>query len=252
VQSLEPAVLAWMHRVHTAAEAGLAVQAVREGGITNLSLDLIYALPASVPRDWDRDLDAALRLDPDHLSCYGLTIEPRTPLGRRERRGEVAAAGEDAWERDFLLTHRRLRGAGFEHYEVSNYARPGRRSRHNASYWTGAPYLGLGPSSHGFDGDTRRWNLRDFAAWEAAVSAGVDPVEGCETLSPEQASLEGVYLGLRSDAGLELSHSDVGFVRRWEDQGWAVLMDQRLRLTAMGWLRLDALAAALTEHRSRY
>lgn len=252
VQSFDPGVLQWMHRVHTAEQAVRAVHAVRDGGIDRLSVDLIYALPESVPRQWERDLDTAIALAPGHLSCYGLTIEPRTPLGRWEARGRIAAASEEAYERDFLVAHARLTSAGYQHYEVSNYATAGNRAVHNSSYWSGAAYLGLGPSAHGFDGSVRRWNVREFAAWDSAVAAGRDPVDGAEELTPEQRAIEEIYLGLRSDSGLEWTDRDRPLVETWRREGWAEPEGRRVRLTPGGWLRLDALAAALTHHRSRY
>lgn len=252
VQSFDPGVLAWMHRVHTAEQARAAVAVLRDNGIDAVSLDLIYALPAAVPRDWERDLAAAIELAPHHLSCYGLTIEPSTPLSRWQARGQVAAAAEDAHEHDFLTAHERLGAAGYVHYEVSNFALPGRRAVHNVAYWTGAPYLGLGPSAHGFDGATRRWNLRGFAAWERRLGEGCDPVEGTETLDAEQRLIEETYLGLRTDRGVECLERDIPLARRWQDAGWAEVAQGRLTLTALGWLRLDALAAALTQQRSRY
>ncbi|HET9012035.1 MAG TPA: hypothetical protein VFN38_09500, partial [Gemmatimonadaceae bacterium] len=198
------------------------------------------------------DVARLIALDPDHVSLYGLTIESGTPLGRWVARGTAVEQPEEGYERDFLSAHRLLAGAGFEHYEVSNYARPGRRARHNSAYWSGASYVGVGPAAHGYDGDSRRWNLRGYAAWRDAALAGADPLEGSERLTPENRSAEAVYLGLRSISGLELAASDHAAVSPWVAAGWARIgTDGRLRCTAEGWLRLDALAAALTHHRSR-
>ncbi len=249
-QSFDERVLSWMHRSHGTTQIERAVRTARAGGITNLSLDLIFAAPDGVDRDWSRDLAMALALEPDHLSLYGLTVEPRTPLGRWHARGEVTEADEERYAAEFLRAHDVMTAAGFEHYEVSNFARPGRRSRHNASYWSGAPYVGLGPSAHEFDGVTRRWNEASYPAWRAAVTAAADPVTGSERLSVENRVAERVYLGLRSDAGLEIAPPERPRVQRWVDAGWARLDDRRLRLTAAGWLRLDALAADLTAFRS--
>jgi oxygen-independent coproporphyrinogen III oxidase len=168
VQSFDPAVLTWMHRSHGPGEIGRAVASLREAGIASLSLDLIFAVPDALGRDWSRDLDLALELEPDHLSVYGLTREEGTPFGRWVARGTAAEAPEETYEREFLEADRRLRAAGFEHYEVSNYGLRGRRAVHNSAYWSGVPYLGLGPSAHGFDGAVRRWNIDAYAAWDAA------------------------------------------------------------------------------------
>jgi oxygen-independent coproporphyrinogen III oxidase len=251
-QSFDDRVLAWMHRTHDAAAIADAVAIARSAGIENLSLDLIFALPEVLGRDFDSDLDQLIALQPDHVSLYGLTVEPGTPLGKWVARGRTVEQPEEGYEHDFLTAHRRLASSGFEHYEVSNYGRPARRSRHNSAYWSGASYVGLGPAAHGFDGEVRRWNARSYAAWKELAGAGQDPVEGSERLTESNRVAERVYLGLRSDGGLEVSEGDLPVVAPWIGAGWAVNgADGRLRCTPEGWLRLDALAAALTHHRSR-
>ena len=251
-QSFNNRVLEWMHRTHDAAAIAGAVSIAREAGITNLSLDLIFALPDELRRDFPDDVERLLGLRPDHVSLYGLTVEPSTPLGKWVASGVTVEQPEEGYEADFLAAHEVLTRAGFEHYEVSNYGLPGRRARHNSAYWSGVPYVGLGPSSHGFDGAERRWNHRHYAKWRDAVMAGADSMEGSENLTAENRSSEAVYLGLRSDAGLPVTESDGGVINPWIEAGWATVgSDGRLRCTAHGWLRLDALAAALTHHRSR-
>jgi len=250
-QTFDEAALAWMHRGHGAEGVGRAVAAAREAGIANLSLDLIFSLPTTLARSWRADLDALLALEPDHVSLYGLTVEPHTPLGRWHARGEVAEAPEDAYETEYLLAHDVLAAAGFEHYEVSNFGRPGRRSRHNSSYWTGAAYAGLGPSAHEYDGRARRWNVAPYAEWVARLAAGRDPEEGSEVLTAENREAETVYLGLRTTDGLELRPGEAEVVRPWVAAGWGAVDGGRLRLTPVGWLRLDGLAASLTARRSR-
>ncbi|MBL8995952.1 MAG: radical SAM family heme chaperone HemW [Gemmatimonadetes bacterium] len=251
VQSFDPAVLQWMHREHGPEDSVRAAQLLRAGGIGSLSLDLIFALPDQLERDWTRDIELALELDPDHLSLYGLTVEPKTPLGRWSARGEVAEAPEERFEAEFLAAHRALGVAGYEHYEVSNYGRPGHRAVHNSAYWSGASYLGLGPSAHGFDGRARRWNIAAYAAWSDAVAAGADPLEGSEDLSENDRLAESIYLGLRTTDGLGIRQSDAMTVTPWIERGWARVAADRLQLTPLGWLRLDALAVALTSARSR-
>lgn len=189
-------------------------------------------------------------------------MEPKTPLGRWTARGEVAESPEERYEAEFLEANQRLSAAGFEHYEVSNYARPGRRARHNSAYWTGAPYLGLGPSAHGFDGRERRWNVSAYAEWLRQVQAGEDPLEGRELVGADRgpgrseagldvsaersAAAERVYLGLRTIDGLALTDAEIARVRPWIAAGWARLEgSRRLVLTPRGWLRLDSLAAEL-------
>jgi oxygen-independent coproporphyrinogen-3 oxidase len=257
VQSLTPALLQWMHRVHDAEAPARAVRLLRAGGIASLSVDLIFATPSHMARDWEAELAGMLALEPDHVSLYGLTFEPGTPLGRWQARGEVAPASDDRYATEFLWLHAQLAGAGFEHYEVSNYARPGHRARHNAAYWRGVPYLGVGPSAHGFDGTERRWNHAAVTAWEAAVDRGEDPVAGRERLTAENRAAETVYLGLRTIDGLRLLAADRERAARWQQAGWVELVPSvdgrstHLRCTPDGWLRLDALAADLTAVRSR-
>lgn len=252
VQSFEPAVLAWMHRSHTVDRVEPAVDAIRAAGITDYSVDLIFALPDSLHRDWARDLARALALEPTHVSLYGLTIEPRTPLGRWHGRGEVMEAPEDRYADEFMLAHHTMAAAGFEHYEVSNFGRPGHWSRHNQSYWQGVPYAGIGPGAHEFDGTIRRWNVSAYADWQRRAAEGEDPSGGAETLTPANRIAESVYLGLRSVAGLALAADEVHHVQSWIDAGWGTVgPDRRLVLTPDGWLRMDALARSLTLLRSR-
>jgi oxygen-independent coproporphyrinogen-3 oxidase len=241
-----------MHRVHDSAAIPRAVATARDAGIGSLSLDLIFALPAALERDFERDVERALALAPDHISLYGLTIESATPLGRWVAAGREVEQPEEGYEREYLLAHRLLTSAGFEHYEVSNYARPGRRAVHNAAYWASVPYVGLGPAAHEFDGESRRWNARAYTEWLKLLAENRDPMGGSEILSEENRIAEQVYLGLRSDRGLAIRPEEPAIVKRWVDAGWATLSPEGvLRCTAEGWLRLDSLAAALTNHRSR-
>lgn len=252
VQSFHDPVLRWMHRVHDAAAVPRAVATLRDAGLADVSVDLIFAVPSALARDWPRDMALALALDPTHVSLYGLTIEGGTPLGRWTARGEVLEAPEESYANEFLRAHETFTAAGFEHYEVSNYGLPGHRARHNSSYWRGVPYLGLGPSAHGFDGRERRWNVAAYAQWDTEVAQGRDPIGGREVLTDDNVVAESVYLGLRTVDGLSLERDERARVAPWVAAGWvSVGHDGRLRCTAQGWLRLDALAAALTASRSR-
>ncbi|MBA3671801.1 MAG: radical SAM family heme chaperone HemW [Gemmatimonadaceae bacterium] len=252
VQSFHPDVLQWMHRTHDAAGAERAVDVLRTNGIANLSLDLIFALPALLQRNLQYDIERILELDPQHVSLYGLTVEGGTPLGKWIAQGITIEQPEEGYESDFLGADQLLGGAGLEHYEVSNFGRPGYRARHNAAYWAGVSYEGLGPSAHGFDGDERRWNARHFTEWRQRLRNGIDPVDGSERLTAENRLAEFIYLGLRTSGGvLELAGEGALF-DRWAEAGWVTREDDgRVRCTVTGWLRLDSLAAALTHHRSR-
>ena len=265
-QTFDDRVLAWMHRLHSADRIGEAVRNARDAGIDNVSLDLIFALPESLGRDWQRDVGMALALEPDHLSLYGLTIEPATALARWRDRGEAIEAPEERYESDFLHAHDALTAAGFDHYEVSNFGRPDRWSRHNSSYWSGAPYAGLGPGAHEFDGTTRRWNHDAYVEWTRELAEGRTSVAGEEKLTASNRSAEETYLGLRTVSGLALRADEVNQAQAWVDAGWASLEVRAsevtphggaslaagsLKLTPLGWLRLDSIAADLTLSRSR-
>ncbi|HEV8150438.1 MAG TPA: radical SAM family heme chaperone HemW [Gemmatimonadales bacterium] len=245
-QSFAPRVLEWMHRTHAASQSEAAVRTLRTAGFRNLSLDLIYALPAELERDWPADLERALALEPCHLSLYALTVESHTPLGRWTARGEAIPAADERAADEFLHGHERLTQAGFEHYEVSNAALPGFRARHNSAYWQRKPFIGLGPSAHSGFADTRCWNVRDWEEYRRRNERGRPVREASETLGREQVMLENLYLGLRTDAGIPGSSVPAAAAHSWLGQGWAANVNGRLKLTPEGWLRLDALVASLT------
>ena len=248
-QSFDDRVLKWMHRLHDASRIGDAVRTLRAAGFDNISLDLIFALPSELERDWARDLDLAGDLLPAHLSLYGLTVEQRTPLARWISRGATAAVDDERYAEEYLLAHMRLAACGYHFYEVSNAARDGHRSRHNSAYWSGRAYLGLGPAAHSFDGRVRRWNRSAWEGYRRAVSAGLPAVEAEEVLTQEQSELERLYLALRTDAGVPLAALGrllPPSAARWVDQGWADVVNQRLVCRPEGWLRLDALIRDLT------
>ncbi|HEX5386083.1 MAG TPA: radical SAM family heme chaperone HemW [Gemmatimonadales bacterium] len=243
-QSFDSAVLRWMHRTHTAGQVADAVGVLRGQGIGELSLDLIFGLPASLTRDWARDLDAALALAPDHLSLYGLTIEGGTPLAHWTARGQVRPTDDESYAAEYLAAHSTLVARGWDHYEVSSAGRPGHRARHNSAYWRRAPYVGLGPSAHSGIGAERWWNVREWAAYAAALGRGESAVAGRESLDPAAVRLEELYLGLRTREGISTNRIAADDAAAWVEAGWAVREGDRLRLTAEGWLRLDALVAA--------
>ena len=246
VQSFDDSVLAWMHRTHDSSQAHAAVAALRDAGFTNISVDLIFALPDSLGRSWRSDLTQALALQPDHISLYGLTIEPHTPIARWEANRSLVPASEERYAEDFLLAHEMAADAGFVHYEVSNFERGGKRSRHNSVYWSGAPYLGVGPSAHSFDGYTRSWNVPQYAEWIERLSSGESVIQDSERLTPENQRSERVYLGLRTMTGLAATGKDLDKARTWNGEGWADIEGDVVRLTPEGWLRLDSLATGLT------
>ena len=255
VQSFDAAALAFLGRRHEPERSRSAVELALAAGFRTVSLDLIYGLPGQDEAAWRRELDAAVALGPDHLSCYQLTVEPATPFGRRRDRGELAELPEPAQAALFRLTHERLADAGWPAYEVSSFARaPRHRSRHNRKYWRHTPYLGLGPSAHSFDGSRRRWwNERRLAAWRARIERGERPVAGDETLGEEELALEALMLGLRTAAGIDLAGfrarhgvdlpaANCELVRRLEGEGLATVEAGRFALTLDGLALADGLA----------
>lgn len=251
-QSFDDSALEWMHRTHDAGQISRAVEILRRGGVKNISLDLIFSLPENLGRLWRNDLEHAVDLEPTHLSLYGLTVEPHTPLGRWADRGQIVEGAEERYEDEFLTAHDVLTGAGFEHYEVSNFSLPGKQSRHNSAYWTGAPYLAAGPSAHSFDGSVRRWNVAAYAEWVRRLDRNELVLAGEETLTEENKRAEDIYLGLRTAHGLVVTADELPRIRGWERAGWAKITPNNVvQLTPLGWLRLDSLAADLTAQRSR-
>jgi oxygen-independent coproporphyrinogen-3 oxidase len=254
IQSFDVGALRWLGRAHGADQGEQALRTAREAGLRNLSVDLIFGLPRQVGRDWNLDLDRVLALDLPHVSLYGLSVEPGTPLGRSVAAGTVAVPGEDEYAEEYLLASHRLACEGYRHYEVSNFARPGFEARHNRVYWDGRPYLGLGNGAHSFLPPRRRWNLREWSAYQKASVLGGVPWEAEERLGADERRLETIWLGLRTDAGLpweDLGSAARMQVDRWILEGKAVRGPETVRLTPSGWLLLDDLAVTLDALQSR-
>lgn len=207
MQSAVPEVLATLDRTHDPARVPLVVRWAREAGL-DVSLDLIYGTPGESADDWARSLDAALACEPDHVSAYALIVEPGTALARRITRGEVPAPDDDAQADRYEAADARLAGAGYEWYEVSNWARPGHRSRHNTAYWTGQDWWGVGPGAHSHLGGVRWWNVRHPAAYAERITGGVSPAQAREVLDTETRSVERVLLETRLAEGLPASALD--------------------------------------------
>jgi len=213
VQSMDDRELAFLGRRHTARQAARAMERVRESGFPGFGVDLIYGLPGQTDAECRRTLQETLAFSPGHISCYQLTVSERTPLWKMREAGLFTMPDEEQEIRLFLAASEVLEGQGYVHYEVSNYARNPRNGsqqaagknpnvcRHNSKYWERAPYLGLGPSAHSFQGDTRWWNQRSVREYCQDLNLGRRPVQGSEHLSEEQAALERLSLQLRTREG---------------------------------------------------
>lgn len=253
-QTFHPDALRWMGRLHGPDGPARALDAARAAGIENVSVDLMFGLPRAVGRSWSDDLERVLRFDVPHVSLYGLTVESGTALGRAVREGREPAVDEEQYREEFLLAAETLTSAGYVHYEVSNFARPGYEARHNAVYWTGKPYLGLGNGAHSYAPPVRRWNARSWERYRDRVAEGRSPEESRERIDEAAARLEAIWLGLRSQEGIPVPAevSKVGdTVKGWLAQGLAVESDGRVRLTAEGWLLLDELTVDLVDDERR-
>lgn len=246
VQSLDEAELRWLGRIHGADEAVTAYRAARRAGFENINLDFMFGLPGQSIATWQRTLDRAINLGPEHLSLYGLTVEHGTPLYDLVRRGLQAPPDDDRAADFYLLAADRLAAAGYEQYEISNWSRPGRSCRHNLVYWHHAPYLGFGAGAHSFAGDRRWWNVRPVPEYIQRVSSGASPERGSEQIGRATAMGEFMMLGLRLvqegvtdaafrsrfDASLEEVFGDE--IDRLVSRGLLERLSDRLRLTGGG------------------
>jgi oxygen-independent coproporphyrinogen-3 oxidase len=204
VQSFDAGELRALGRRHSPEDARRAVSVAREAGFHTVSLDLIYGLPHQELEAWRRNIAAAASVSPHHVSCYQLTVSPKTPFGKRRAAGKLVELSEAAQAEFFELTHAGLERAGYVAYEVSNFASdPQHHSRHNRKYWYHAPYLGLGPSAHSFCDGCRWWNAASLPEYRRLVEDGREPRVGSEKLGPHDLALEGVMLRLRTAEGID-------------------------------------------------
>jgi oxygen-independent coproporphyrinogen-3 oxidase len=257
VQSFSDEVLGFLGRRHRAADALRAAETLLDAGFATVSVDLIFGLQHQTVDDWRRQLEIVLSLGVHHLSCYQLTIHDGTVFGRRHDRGELRELGEDSQVELYLLTHEILGAAGWQGYEVSNFAAGvDHRSRHNRKYWDHTPYLGLGPSAHSFVGRRRWWNQRKVRLWTAAIEDNRSPIEGQEDLSDAELFFEAVMLGLRTAEGIdldalqqqfgaEIARFDESAIERLPDSGHIVVDGTRIQPTPKGMAVAEGLVRTL-------
>ena len=233
VQTFDDGRLRFLRRRHNAQQAAEAVQLLREAGIDNISIDLIYGFPDETLADWHSDVEAALQLDVQHVSAYALSYEEGTPLERMLSEGIIQEADEELQRQMYYDLKDRLEAAGFEHYEISNFARKDSRrsfrSRHNSSYWNHTPYIGLGAGAHSFDGRRRLWNVSDLDAYIRAIGEGRVPAEW-EEIDDVTFYNETIMTGLRTCEGILLE--------QLPQHQRSVCLQQAQRYLACGWLKL--------------
>jgi oxygen-independent coproporphyrinogen III oxidase len=259
VQSFNDANLKFLGRIHTAAQALDAVKAGKDAGFNNIGLDLIFGLPEQTTSTWKNDLLQAIRLSPKHLACYILSYEQHTQLHADLQAGRFVALSDMRTADLFRMTHDFLGAAGYEHYEVSNYAQnPRWRSKHNQKYWNFAPYIGLGPSAHGCQIPVRWWNHRSLDNYLSDLTQGRLPRADEENLSEEQQMIEALYLGLRQSDGIIYKEFQRRFqsdfklyfnkaLERFSVEGWVEMDTERCCLTVEGMLFLDHIVDQLVD-----
>lgn len=257
VQSFDDVALGFLGRKHRAADASRAAETLRDAGFPTVSVDLIFGLPGQTVEGWRRELETVLSLGVHHVSCYQLTVHDGTIFGRRRGRGELPELDEDEQAELYLLTHEVLGAAGWEGYEVSNFASgPTHRSVHNRKYWNHTPYLGLGPSAHSFKDRRRWWNQRKVRLWTGALDDNRSPVEGFEDLTDDELYFEAVMLGLRTADGVDvedlrrrfgakIATIDQSAVGRLATSGHLRLEGSRIRSTPKGMAIAEGLVRTL-------
>lgn len=255
LQSFSDKELSWMNRAHTASQSLASIDMIRKAGFTNFSVDLIYGSPLLSDEDWKANMEIVIASDIPHISCYALTVEPGTALDKMILSKKTKPVDADRQAEQFILLMNRMEEAGYDHYEISNFAKPGFRSRHNSSYWSGESYYGFGPSAHSYDGKRRRWNIANNALYIQSLQNNKLPFEE-ETLSHQQQLNEYIMISLRTAEGLDLrklgdrfgkDKSDQILLsgRKYMDSHKLLLNDDRLVLTKEGKLFADGIAADL-------
>ena len=243
--------LKWLHRRHTSHQVEEAVNRLRDNGIQNISIDLMYGFPNESLSDWEHDIDCALALNVEHLSAYCLSIEENTPLWKMSK---GSGEQDDEMERAmYEILIEKLTAAGYEHYEISNFAHPGFRSKHNSSYWNGTPYIGLGAAAHSYDGHTRNWNIADIHQYIEGMEHG-ERLFDYETLDEDTRYNDMVTVALRTCEGIDLSqlsdeHRDYCLknARRFIDDGLLKINNNHLSLTRKGLFVSDMILAELVK-----
>ena len=255
IQSFREEDLLWMNRAHNAEQAFNCVKLAQANGFNNITIDLIYGVPNLSDEHWIQNIHTALSLNVPHISCYALTIEPKTALDKLIKTNKKEPVDADKQAAQFIILMDELNKAGFEHYEISNYALPGFRSKHNSSYWQGKHYIGIGPSAHSFNGSSRQWNIANNALYIQSINNNTLPFE-IEVLSINEQYNEYIMTSLRTMEGINLNTLEVYFgkeilthtqkeINKWIDRGLVILQNNHFTLTQQGKLMADGIASDL-------
>jgi len=254
IQSFFDDDLAWMNRVHCGAEAEAAVKRAQDAGFENITADLIYGYPLLSDAKWRHNIDKMLELDIPHISAYSMTVEPRTALASFIKQKKQPPMNDEQSAEQFMLLIDSLHQGGFEHYEISNFAKPGHYSRHNTNYWRGVPYLGIGPSAHSYNGDTRQWNIANNTRYIEGIVKGNIPAE-TEVLTETDRLNEYIMTSLRTMWRLDLNKlntiatgADTELLKnaaQFFEKEFILADNSTLKLTQTGKLYADHIAAEL-------
>jgi len=255
IQSFDEEILKWMNRAHNSKEAFKCLEWINKSEFNNFSLDLIYGIPNSTHETWEKDLKTLVDFQPPHISSYCLTIEPDTVFGRWQQKGKLSEASEDYASQQFLHLAEFLQISGYEHYEVSNFAKEGFHSKHNSSYWQQKPYLGIGPSAHSYDGRNRQFNVSNNAKYLKALQKNEIPAE-IDILKAEDRINEYLMTSLRTSVGCDLQYlkNELNYdllknakpqIEQWKSSELCILEGDHLKLTLKGRLLADKLASDL-------
>ena len=255
IQSFIEEELVWMNRAHTATESLQCIDEIKQAGFTDFSVDLIYGSPLLSNEDWKKNVDTVIERKIPHISCYALTVEPKTVLDKMISQHKRQPVDAEKQAQQFLLLMGWMQAAGYEHYEISNFAKPGMRSKHNSSYWQGKKYYGFGPSAHAFDGKRRQWNIANNALYIQSLKNNIIPFEE-EILTSTQQLNEYIMTSLRTMEGLSLivvkerfgkkiSSGLQSASKKWEAGGKPICSEEKIVLTKEGKLFADGIAADL-------
>jgi len=255
IQSFQPEELTWMNRAHQAEQAIQCLAWIRSAGYTNFSVDLIFGSPLLSNEQLEENMHRVIEANVPHISCYALTVESGTALGHQVKKGKAPDVDSDKQARQFLQVFDRLTTAGYEGYEISNYALPGFRSQHNSAYWQGVPYGGIGPGAHSYRPGERQWNIANNSLYIQGIQQKMPPIEK-EILSSTQITNEYLMTALRTTEGISLTHLGtltsnnnltqlVARCRKYAEQNWLSISDKSIQLTRIGRLQADGIAADL-------